>query len=585
MNRLLILLLALTGPLLAFDANSSWPSGKTSFNLLLDTGTTKKALPSGGLTDGKANWEAVAREALQIWNQQLVRTQLEFITSSGSPGDGNGTNEIAFSDKAYDEDFGERTLAITFIRFSSRYSNVRLSETDILVNTSFTWDSYRGNLRSAIDLRRVLMHEMGHAIGLSHPDEASPAQTVTALMNSKVSNVETVASDDIEGAKILYGTTIVVPTLTRQPSGGVVKETDAADIYIETNGTTAPDSSPTLAYSWQFTPSATGTTEYLFGQPQARIPLGAVQSSDAGSYRVRIETPDGDVNSGSTSLNVTAVARDSATRLYNLSTRGYVGAGDQSLIVGFSIQTATKRKLLIRGVGPGLAQFIGNTYVPDPELIVRRFSDQAEVGRSDNWSAEAPGLSATFSTAGAFALATGSTDAAVLVELEAGNYTAVMSPRGTTSTGIGLVEVYDLSSTSSPTERLFNLSTRGYVDGGDRILIAGFSVTGSGPGRYLLRAAGDTLQQMNVSGTLDDPVTTLFDNTGRKLRYADDWDNPSSLQPTLREVMAKVGAFAFTDRQESALLLKLKPANYTLHVSGLNGGKGVALVELYDVDD
>ena len=106
---------------------------------------------------------------------------------------------------------------------------------------------------------------------------------------------------------------------------------------------------------------------------------------------------------------------------------------------------------------------------------------------------------------------------------------------------------------------------------------------GPGARTYLVRVAGDTLKDFGIDGTLDDPLLTVFDGNGTLLRELDDWDSPEFIQPSLRETMANLGAFALTDRQESVLRLTLNPGSYTLQVSGLDGGEGIALVEVYEI--
>ena len=153
------------------------------------------------LSDGHTYNSSVVA-AMSAWNNQLGSVQLQGQQSAaGNATDNNGINEIVFSAKVFDDDFDTNVLAVatTWLRGNER------TESDILFNSARTWDSYRGASRSAVDIQRVAIHELGHSLGLDHPDEATPAQSVTAIMNSRISNLDTLAADDITGAQRLYG--------------------------------------------------------------------------------------------------------------------------------------------------------------------------------------------------------------------------------------------------------------------------------------------------------------------------------------------------------------------------------------------
>jgi hypothetical protein len=174
---------------------STWTSGSIPMHLQLTGGS--------GLSDGSANFNASFTSAMATWNQSLSRVQLAAVNPSSVPrGDGDLVNQVFFDSTYYGTSFGSDTLAIT-TRWT--LNGTQRVEADIVFNSAFTFDSYRGNIRSSgvWDLRRVALHELGHAIGLDHPD--AHGQNVTALMNSILGNLDSLTADDIAGAQSMYG--------------------------------------------------------------------------------------------------------------------------------------------------------------------------------------------------------------------------------------------------------------------------------------------------------------------------------------------------------------------------------------------
>src|SRR5437762_3310447 len=178
---------------------------------------------------------------------------------------GDRVNAFVFSDTVFGQRFGSGTLAVTSLRSSG--SNI--IEADVLFNRNQSFDSYRGPLRfgssrlAIADIRRVLIHELGHALGLDHPDDHG--QHVDAIMNSMTSNRETLSSDDIAGAQALYGapTPLVVPEATPTPlydfNGDEepdyllynVSTRQTAIWYLNNNAFVAGTFAPTLPAGWR----------------------------------------------------------------------------------------------------------------------------------------------------------------------------------------------------------------------------------------------------------------------------------------------------------------------------------------------
>lgn len=513
----------------------------------------------------------------------MIRSTLtSTVRTTLSAASGDNENSLFFASDIFGDPFGSRTLAVTLTRRAG-FSGMRHIESDIIFNNSQTWDSYRGNTRSSRDIQRVALHEIGHLLGLLHPDEDNPPQTVAAIMNSTVSNTFTLQPDDIEGINILYNTPLALPTITGQPQSRTVTVGQDATLSVQLNGAPPPPPNPILQYSWEMNPLG-ATQEYLFTIPDGNIPLGSVQLSDAGTYRLHIESPQGEVTTNAATITVIPAAITPATRLGSISTRGFADIGEDALIVGFSIGGTQTRRVLVRGVGPALvpAPFNVADAIEDPVLQLHAVGGGL-LDSNDDWdtSPNAAELEAAFSQSGAFPLPAGGRDSALIADLAPGAYTALVQ-RASGAAGTALVEVYDLSSAGDQQSRFLSLSTRGPVGIDGNVLIAGISVNGPGPRTYVLRAAGDSLGGFGVSNFLDDTVISLFSGSTR-LRWTDDWDSPAFLQPVLENAFTQVGAFPFVDRQESAMLVTLNPGTYTLIVSGFDNSAGIALVEVYEM--
>ncbi len=129
-------------------------------------------------------------------------------------------------------------------------------------------------------------------------------------------------------------------------------------------------------------------------------------------------------------------------RLAAVSSLGFAGAGDRALVPGFTIAGTAPKRLLIRAIGPGLAQFGVTDVLADPQISIHATGLRAAVASNDDWSGE-PAFIAATSAAGAFTLAAGSKDAALIVSLPPGGYTVGVTGAGG-ATGNVLVEIYDL---------------------------------------------------------------------------------------------------------------------------------------------
>jgi uncharacterized protein YkwD len=125
-------------------------------------------------------------------------------------------------------------------------------------------------------------------------------------------------------------------------------------------------------------------------------------------------------------------------RLINVSVLKHLGNG---LTVGFVVGGTGSKNILIRAIGPQLADFgVGGT-VADPQLVLFNGAS-VQIGENDNWGGTAA-LTTAFTNVGAFGLNSASKDAALLVGLAPGAYSVQVSGTGGT-TGVALVEVYEV---------------------------------------------------------------------------------------------------------------------------------------------
>lgn len=325
-----------------------------------------------------------------------------------------------------------------------------------------------------------------------------------------------------------------------------------------------------LVYEWHHDGAA------VPGGTGATLTLHQVAGDAAGDYSVVVRNPRGSVLSGSAHLSISAT--DDRARLVNLSARAPAGAGDRTLIAGFVIAGGDRAlPVLVRGIGPTLAQFGLAQTLGDPALILHRSG--AAIATNNDWSGAAE-IVDTAARVGAFPLSNLSADAVLVRSLAPGLYTVHVSSGIADQTGVAMVECYDAAGQiTARTGRLANLSARAQVGTGDNVLIGGFVIAGSGMQRVLIRGIGPTLSTQGVSGALADPTLTLYARN-EVIARNDDWQGNAEL----RAAFAATGAFELpTDSTDAALLVTLPAGLYSAHVDGKNGGTGVAMVEIYAV--
>jgi hypothetical protein len=458
--------------------------------------------PSFPLQDGSTSWNQAVAPAIDMWNQNIGRIRVAGVLDSILPArQGDAVCSIVFSNSVYGQSFGSSTLAMTVYHWSSY-----MSESDTLFNRAQKFDSYRGPLQfpgpgpALVDIRRVFLHELGHGLGLGHPD--SSGQHVAAVMNSVVSNQETLTSDDIAGAQAMYGAPLLppdptpaptpiptpLPTATpaptaspMPPSGGTPPPTAPAshlanistrmNVGVRDNvligGFIVKGSQPKKVILRAIAPSlvnVAGTLNDPFlelhdasgkgiasnddwqsgTQVNELIASGVAPTNPKEAAMIVTLAPGsytaivtGYNNGGGVALVEVYEFDQNASRLVNISTRGKVGAGEQALIGGLIVQGSTTKNVIVRALGPSLATSTAGA-LADPTLEVHDSSGNL-LATNDNFTS-----SAQFSQIVATGVPpTDARESAVMLKLTPGNYTAVV--RGVNkSTGVGMVEVFDL---------------------------------------------------------------------------------------------------------------------------------------------
>jgi cysteine-rich secretory family protein len=246
--------------------------------------------------------------------------------------------------------------------------------------------------------------------------------------------------------------------------------------------------------------------------------------------------------------------------LENISTRARVETGDNVLIAGFIIGGSQPKTIIVRGLGPSLP-LAGRLANPGLEL---HNSSGALIESNDNWQ-QSPGMQAVINNNLA---PTNALESAIARTLTPGGYTAIL--RGINNgVGIGLVEVYDVA--PSATSQLGNLSSRGRVQTGDNVMIAGVIVRGQSVQEFLVRVLGPSVA---INGRLVNPTLELRDRNGALLATNDNWK-------TSQRAAIQATGLAPPNDLEPAILRTLMPAPYTAIVRGVNNSSGIALVEIY----
>ena len=261
--------------------------------------------------------------------------------------------------------------------------------------------------------------------------------------------------------------------------------------------------------------------------------------------------------------------------LGNISTRGQVQTGDDVMIGGFIITGAGPKRVIVRALGPSLANHGITPALQNPTLELHDHTGRV-IAFNDNWM-NAPNRQEIINSGLA---PSNNLESAILMNLNPGSYTAIVRSFNI-ATGIGLVEAYDLDPTAG--SRLGNMSTRALVQTGESVMIGGFIIVNRAT-RVIIRAIGPSLTRLGVPDALANPQLELH-NANSLIARNDDWQRTEIGGIITSDQVAEIRStgLAPTNPAESAIIATLQPGSYTAIVRGVNNTTGIALVEVYEL--
>jgi hypothetical protein len=223
--------------------------------------------------------------------------------------------------------------------------------------------------------------------------------------------------------------------------------------------------------------------------------------------------------------------------------------------------------VIIRATGPSIG-LPGQLANPTLEL---RNSAGALLDQNDDWQVSNSNKQAIIDAGLA---PTNDLESALMATLPANGaaYTAIVRGANNT-TGIAVVQIYDVDPFGNA--KLANISSRGLVQTGDNVLIAGMIVVGQTTQNVVIRAIGPSLP---LAGKLTDPSLELRDGNGNMVEANDDWDLSNNKQAIIDSGLAP------SNPVESAILRALPPGLYTAIVKGSGDATGIAVVEAYGIN-
>jgi hypothetical protein len=325
----------------------SWPDGSIVMQLQLGS--------SGGtLIDGSTSWGAAAEAALAAWNLNLNRVQFRVVRDSTAPiADANGVNNVFWSSSVYGSAWPSGTLAVTL----EWWRGSTFTDADVVFNNTLSWNSYTGALRPSssggtlFDIRRVGLHEFGHALGLDHPDQSG--QRVSAIMNSTISNTDQLQADDIAGAAALYGSTSTPTSTAPGAPGSLVATATGATVFLTWSAPTIGGSPTTYYIEAGSVAGAANLANFSTGNVSTSFSAGNV---GAGVYYVRVKAANSAGVSGASNEAILIVGGTACTAAPGAPTALIGSTSGRTVTLGWQPSSGNATSYVVEaGSAPGLS--------------------------------------------------------------------------------------------------------------------------------------------------------------------------------------------------------------------------------------
>jgi hypothetical protein len=240
------------------------------------------------------------------------------------------------------------------------------------------------------------------------------------------------------------------------------------------------------------------------------------------------------------------------------------------MIGGLIVTGNAPKAVVLRGLGPSLTSFGLSDLLFNPVLELRA-ANGSLLFRNDDWKDDQQSQ-----IEGTIFQPSDDRESVIMITLQPAAYTAVLSGRDQT-TGIGLIEIYD--NNQSADSQLANISTRGFVQTQDKVMIGGFILGGNNnPTRVAVRGLGPSLSNAGLSNVLADPTLELHNANGTTIVSNDDWQS----DPVSAANLISNG-LALPSPKESGVFSSLPPGAFTAILAGKDGGIGIGLVEIYNL--